>query len=137
MNGFVLSSLGVLALCFSASGSGTVNSLTQADLEAALAGGGTVLFGTSGILTLTNTITIALDSTLDANGHAVTISGGNAVRLFQVASNVNFSVKGLTLPNGRFVGANGADGDPPVPGQDGFGACVLNRGGHLCLPIAH
>ena len=86
---------------------GTVTNLTQAALQAALTGGGTVLFGVSGTLPLTNTLTIAQDTVLDAHGFAVTISGGGAVRLFQVATNVTFTVNGLTLANGRFVGANG------------------------------
>src|SRR6516164_4142313 len=108
MKTFDLTSIGVWAVCLSAFGGGTVNNLTQAELEAALAGGGTVLFGASGTVTLTNTIAVALNSTLDANSNAVVISGGNAVRLFQVASNVNFSIKGLTLADGRVIGANGA-----------------------------
>src|SRR5262249_421861 len=62
------------ALCCSALASGTVTNLTQAALQKALVGGGTVLFGTNGTLTLTNTITIVTNTTLDANGHAVIIS---------------------------------------------------------------
>src|SRR3974390_1918780 len=114
MKSLYLSTLGVLAVCCSALGGGTVNNLTQADLEAALAGGGTVLFGTNGTLTLTNTITVALDTTLDANGNAVIISGGNSIRLFQVASNVTFAMKGLTLSDGQVVAATG----------DAFGAGI-------------
>jgi hypothetical protein len=105
-----------------------VTHLTQAELEAALAEGGTVLFGTNGTLTLTNTITIALDSTLDANGNAVTISGASTVRLFQVSSNVAFLVKNLVLADGRVVGTNGLNTDPLTPGQDVFGAGFLNQG---------
>jgi hypothetical protein len=73
---------------------------------------------------------------LDANGSAITISGGNAVRLFQVASNVNFRVKGLTLADGSIVGTNGQNALRPytaTPGQDVNGACILNLGGNLVL----
>jgi len=59
----------------------------------------------------------------------VTISGGNAVRLFQVDTNVDFQARGLTFADGLFVGPNGGNGDPPAPGQDGFGAGILNNGG--------
>jgi len=117
MKTFSLAFIGVWAFCFSAFGGGTVNNLTQADLERALAGGGTVLFGTGGTLTLTNTITIASDTILDANGNIVTISGGNAVRLFQVTTNVSFWVKGLTLADGRVIGTNSPNGDPAPPGE--------------------
>ncbi len=106
---------------------------TQADLQAALNGGGTVVFGTGGTITLTNTLTIAQDTVIDANGFAVTISGGNAVRLFEVNSNVAFSVNGLTLANGYNVGADGSKATPPEPGQDGSGAGIFNLGGTVAL----
>jgi hypothetical protein len=130
---FVLSA--TLAIAHTAWGGGTVTNATQADLQAALNGGGTVLFGVSGTIILTNTLTIAQDTVIDASGYALTISGGNAVRLFQVNSNVAFSLRGLTLANGRFVGANGADGTPTPPqaGQDGFGGGILNLGGTVAL----
>src|SRR2546428_428679 len=108
----------ILPIVPQAIGGGLVTNFTQTDLESALAGGGTVSFATNGVITLTNTITITQDTILDANSNAVTISGGNAVRLFLVSTNVTFWVKGLALANGRFDGANGADGDPPAPGED-------------------
>jgi pectate lyase len=42
-----------------------------------LSGGGTVTFSCSGTITLTSTITIASDTTIDGSGQAVTISGDN------------------------------------------------------------
>jgi hypothetical protein len=42
-------------------------------------------------------------------------------------------VKGLTLANGRVIGANGANGNPPAPGQDAFGAGILDLGGTVTL----
>jgi hypothetical protein len=117
-----------VALC-----GGTVTNCTQADLQAALVGGGTVLFACSGTITLTSTIVIVQDTTIDANGYVVTISGGSAVRLFQLNSAVSFWAKGLTLANGSSVGTNGASGDPPAPGGDGLGAGLLNLGGALTL----
>ncbi len=125
--------LAVLFLARAAWGSGTVTELTQANLQAALDGGGLVSFAVSGTITLSSTITIAQDAVLDASGYAVTLSGGSAVRLFQVNSNVAFSVNGLTLANGRYVGADGASGPPAGPGADGFGAGILNLGGTVTL----
>jgi len=121
------------ALARSALGSGTVATCTQAALKTALAGGGTVLFACSGTITLTNTLIISSNTALDANSNAVIISGGNGVRLFQVASNVNFQIKGLTLADGRVIGTNGLDGHPATPGQDVRGAAILNLGGNLVL----
>src|SRR5260370_16592451 len=85
---------GVVGLASSAVGGGTVTNYTQSDLQAALAGGGTVLFAGNGTIILSNTLVIAQDTVLDANGNKVSLSGGNVVRLFQVASNVNYWVKG-------------------------------------------
>ncbi len=98
---------------------------TQAALEAAMAGGGTVLFGVSGTVTLTNTITVARDTVLDANGNTVVISGGNAVRLFQVDTNVHFEIRGLTLADGHSVGQ--------TTNADSCGGGILNLGGDLTL----
>ncbi len=123
----------VLALGRMAWGAGTVTNCTQADLQAALNGGGAVTFACGGTITLTNTIVIAQDTSVDANGFAVTLSGGNAVRLFQVNSNVAFSLNRLSLANGRYVGTNGASGGAPGPGQDAFGAGILNLGATVAL----
>ena len=125
-----------LCAAFPAFGSGTVTNCTQSALETALAGGGTVLFGCSGTLTLTNTIKISNASLIDANGFAVVISGSNSFRLFQVASNLNFQINGLTLANGQVVGTNGingTNGNAPTAGQSVFCAGILNQGGTLTL----
>ena len=123
----------VLAFARSAWGGGTITNCTQADLQAALIGGGAVSFACAGTITLTQTVVIAHDTVLDANGFAVTISGGNTVRLFQVNPNVAFSVLGMTLAEGFYVGAAGANTSPPQPGYDGFGAGILNLGGTVAL----
>ena len=123
----------VLAFARSAWGGGTVTNCTQADLQAALVGGGAVSFGCAGTVTVTQTVIIAQDTVLDSNGFAVTISGGNTVRLFQVNSKVAFSVLGVTLADGFYVGAAGTNTSPPGPGYDGFGAGILNLGGTVAL----
>src|SRR6266850_2143876 len=64
---------------------GTVANCTEADLDAALAGGGTVTFACDGTITVTGPKTISADTILDGAGHILTISGGNSVQLFRVS----------------------------------------------------
>ena len=64
---------------------GVVSNCTEADLRTALAGGGTVTFACDGTITITTPKSISADTTLDATGHTVTISGNNAVRLLPEA----------------------------------------------------
>jgi hypothetical protein len=96
-----------------------VTNCTEAALRAAIAGGGTVTFACDGTITLTNTITIATDTWLDGSGHRVTISGGNAVRVFEVPANATLTLVNLTIANGAAYG--GLD-------IDGAGGAIYNSG---------
>src|SRR5512147_850678 len=88
-----LASLLVLALMRAASasaagvvGTGTPQSCTEAALDAALAGGGSITFNcgtSSATLTLTTTKTIGVDTSLDGGG-LITLSGGGRVEVFVV-----------------------------------------------------
>jgi hypothetical protein len=80
---------------------GTVTSCTDASLRAALAGGGSVTFACDGTITLASTISNSVDTVLDASGHQITISGGDAVRIFFVASNSTLALTHLTRSSGR------------------------------------
>jgi hypothetical protein len=124
-----------------ANAGGVVSNATEAEFRAALQGGGLVTFATNATIPLTGTVLIDKDTTIDGTGRAVIISGGNNVRLFQVASNVSFWIQSLTLADGKIVGTNGADGDPPTPGENGNGAAILNNGGSVtvvdCLLTNH
>ena len=88
-------------------GGGVVANGTEADLRAAMAGGGLVTFACDSTITLASAITIAINTVLDGTGHQVTISGNNATRVFYVNANVNFTLMNLTIANGR-VGTDGA-----------------------------
>ncbi|HEU0011173.1 MAG TPA: Calx-beta domain-containing protein, partial [Verrucomicrobiae bacterium] len=91
--------------------SGVVTNCADADLRAALAGGGTVTFACDGTITLTNTLTIATNTTLDASGRQIVLSGGGAVRVFTIASaSVELVLMGVTVADG-FSGAGGAVGN--------------------------
>jgi hypothetical protein len=109
-------------------GGGTVANCTQADLEAAMLGGGKVEFACSGTLTLSKTITVSQDTFLDGTGQSVTLSGANNVRLLVVNTNVVFAARNLTLADGKVVVTN-----PSLPAQDANGAGILNLGGTVIL----
>ena len=55
-------------------GSGVVTNCTEADLRAALVGGGLVTFNCDGVLALSSTLVITNDTTLDASGHDLTLN---------------------------------------------------------------
>src|SRR5664279_3083729 len=71
----------LLLLPLAAWAGGVVTNCTEADLRAAMAGGGAVTFACDGRILLANTITNVIDTTLDASGRQVTISGNHAVRV--------------------------------------------------------
>lgn len=136
-----------------APGDTTVRTCTEQALRLALNQGTNVLFACDGTITLGSTIIIATNTVLDANGHQVTVSGGNLVRVFQVNSNVHCTLIGLTIANGFATSGGGLANDgavdaqkcvflgnlacgvtapflalPPVRGGDGRGAAILNTG---------
>src|SRR4029077_1011624 len=92
------------------SAAGVVNSPYEASLRAPLAGGGAVTFACDGTITLASTVAITNDTSLDASGHSIVISGGSIVRLFTVKSNLTFTLRTLTLARGFALGTNGVSG---------------------------
>jgi len=86
-----------------------------------MAGGGSVTFACDGIITLTSTITNKANTTVDASGHNITISGGNSVGVFYVATNTT-----LTLITVAVADGSGA-----------AGAGAFNDGGTLILQQTH
>ena len=102
--------LGLVSLVFlinpnAAQAAGTVSTCDEASLTTAISSGGTVLFGCDGTITLNTTSTagfaISTNTTLNANGHNVTISGNNTHRIFTVTGgSTTFVMTGLTLTNG-------------------------------------
>lgn len=109
---------------------------TEVELRQAVESGGQIQFGCSGVITLSGTIEIVRDVTLDGGGMSVTISGGSAVRLFKVASNVTFEARNLILADGWHQGTNGWDNgseQTATNGEDAFGGAVYNAGGTFRL----
>jgi hypothetical protein len=79
---------------------GVVAVCDDAHLRAALAGGGTVTFVCSGTITLSNTITIAADTTIDGSGQTVIMSGNHVVRVFRVDPGWTLNLHGLDIVDG-------------------------------------
>ncbi|HTI97718.1 MAG TPA: choice-of-anchor Q domain-containing protein [Dongiaceae bacterium] len=111
-------------------GGQTITNLTDADLRSAMAAGGMIAFGADGSVGLTNPITVTMDTTLDGTGHAVTLSGNDAVRLFNVGPEVTLTLKGLILANGRVAGATSGPGGT---GENAGGGAVAITNGTLNL----
>ena len=86
-------------------GTSPVGSCTEVALRAALHGASAVTFACDGTIALTGTIAITNDVVLDGSGHQVTISGADLTPIFQVNTNVTFTIANLTLVNG--FGTNG------------------------------
>jgi uncharacterized repeat protein (TIGR01451 family) len=87
-------------------GSGTAASCTEAALDAALAGGGTVTFdcGASAVIRITSTKLLSKSTTIDGTGQQVTLDGGGSTRLFQTTgqpkTGLDLVFRKLTLRNG-------------------------------------
>jgi hypothetical protein len=99
----IVTTLVLLALSAPASparAGGGVVVCDEAHLRAALAGGGAVTFACSGVITLTNTITIDADMTIDGSGQEVTISGNDAVRVFRVNEGATVTLNRLVISHG-------------------------------------
>jgi hypothetical protein len=109
VGGLMLSSVSAnQALASRVVGAGTPGSCTEAALDAALVGGGTVTFkcGGAATITVTSTKTISADTTIDG-GSLITISGGNSVGVFSVNDGVNFTVQNLIIANGNSATSGG------------------------------
>jgi len=97
-----------LALAWGTVGNGTPSDCTEAGLDNALVGGGSVMFdcGASPVtITITNAKSPAKNTRIDSAG-PITISGGGATRLFFVISGVTLDLVGLTISDG-IAGAGG------------------------------
>ena len=110
-----------------------VHSVTLPDVLAALKDGGYLRFATNVAVTFTEQLALPYDLALDADGHSVLFSGGGSTRLFRVATNRTLIAKGITFADGIATGTDGANINPPEPGNDGRGAGIINLGGVVAL----
>ncbi len=67
---------------------------------AVAASGETITFAGDFTITLTDTLVISEDLTIDGGGHAITVSGNNAVRVFRVTGNSLVTLDTLTVTHG-------------------------------------
>lgn len=88
-------------------GDGTPTSCTAAALEAAVAavgatdGGGTILFDCGGTHTIVLDRSLFIDTTLLVDGGGnITLSGGEAVRIFELDNYANLALQFITLADG-------------------------------------
>jgi hypothetical protein len=101
----------ILLVPLAVPGEGVVTECTEANLRAAMAGGGAVTFACNGTITLAATITISIDTALDGSGRQITISSGNAVRVFFVPTNVTLDAVNLSVANGLSTKGGGLYND--------------------------
>lgn len=95
-------------------GTGTAASCTEASLDAALTGGGVITFNCGPNpynIPITSLKTISTDTTLDGTGPGITLDAKNPTQfvggIFQVNNGVSFTVKNLSIINGK-AASNGA-----------------------------
>jgi hypothetical protein len=82
-------------------GTGSAASCTEASFDAALVGGGAIDFDCGGPATITFTATKSITVATSIDGSpGIVLSGGNAVRLFNVTGG-SLAIDGLTLDAGR------------------------------------
>jgi hypothetical protein len=79
---------------------GVVADCTESALLDALIGGGLVTFDQDCSITVTAPIEISQTTTIDAQGFSVTISGGGAVRVFNVQPGNGLTLVGITISDG-------------------------------------
>ena len=88
---------------------GVVSVCDEAHLKAALAGGGTVTVTCSGRITLTSTITITDNTTIEGNGQNIT-NCNSEMRLLAVKAGTTLYLNNLVLSNGIAVICEGHGG---------------------------
>jgi len=103
---------------------------TEANLRVAAASGGITKFSGDGTISLTTPVAINTDTTIDADGHAVTIDGGSVTALFQVSATGKLTLKGLALVNGRVKGVDSPNTGGGAAGSVAGGA-IQNSGGEV------
>jgi hypothetical protein len=125
---------GPASLISPARASGTITNCAASDLGLALLGGGSVVLACDSTIFLTNPIVVVKETVLDGTGHSPVLSTTGATNpgpMFLVSPGVSLTLRGLTLSNGRLVGANGNTNG--LPGQDAKGAAIYSDHGNVTI----
>src|SRR4051812_2565663 len=126
-------SLATLILCaaFNAPthAGGVVNHPSEAELKAAVAGGGLVTFSFDGTIVITSPVLLTANTTIDATGHHITLDALGNVRLMAVFPGVSATLKNLEL----FKGADRPEPDSISSVPDALGGGIVNQGGNLTI----
>jgi hypothetical protein len=110
-----------------------VISCIEADLRTAVSKGGSIQFAGDGKILLSSPIVVTNDVVIDGIGHQITISGSNAVRVFEVNTNVSFTARNLAIVDGKNLGIDEISDYEYHPPGNGYGAGILNSGGIIYL----
>lgn len=89
------------------SAEGVVTSCTDQNLRRALVGGGLVTMRCNGIIALRDELVIEADTTIDGDSWDVTISGGGAVRVFNVTPGTTLNLRQITIADGHATNGGG------------------------------
>lgn len=109
---------------------------SEAELRAALAAGGDINFGCDTQIVLSATLQVTTNVVLDAGTNHVTLSGGGAVRVFEVAEGVSFTLKNLRLVDGYNKGIDEIPVPMPTPSPAagvGKGAAVAATNAYISI----
>ncbi|MBI5564747.1 MAG: hypothetical protein HY870_07630 [Chloroflexi bacterium] len=109
-------------------GTGTPASCTEAALDAALAGGGTITFNCGAAphtILSSSAKAITLDTTLDGGG-TITLDGQDGDRLFLVSNGAVLTLRNIVLTNG-FSSGNGGAIHNGSSGADTPGSVILEN----------
>lgn len=111
-------------------GSGTPESCTEAALDAALAQGGVIVFNCGSepfTFELSAEKVLSRDTLLDGEGK-ITLSGGNAHRIFAIRADTREESPSITLQRLKFVRGQSAG-----PNTEGGGGAIYRSGGKLLV----
>ena len=119
-----------------------VTQLTDEDLRVQMSRGGTITFDCDGTIPLLDTITVTTNTTLDGTGHRIVISGNDLVGVFDVETNVSFTLADLTVASGAAASGGGILNDGGILTLQQVtirsntailqGGGIFNRGGNVC-----
>ena len=105
---------------------GTCNETTLTSTIASASPNDTIIFSCDGTITLSNTITIGKNLTIDGTGHTVIINGDNNVQVMTLNGSSSLTLKDITIENGECENCNGSSS---VNGGGG----IFNNGGTLTI----